>query len=147
MFSIRAFKCPECNAKISLEWLMIGDSQKIYECGICNKKFKYNDNVAKYYIYLFIITFVIASALLAIYRKTYLHMKTLPILQTIELFIIYFVVYITIFSIFRSMSLIIVPNQYKIIENYIKDNLNSDTPSNIQVRKKRSRRKMKIGLS
>jgi hypothetical protein len=138
---MRAFNCPECHSRISWGWLIIGDSKKIYECEICHKKYCYKDNIIKYYTVTFIATFLIASVLLGLFRKYHLHLKPLSVIQNIELFIIYMIVFFVIFCIFRISSLVILPDQYKIVEDHVdKKSACAATPT-VQVRNKRLRRK------
>ena len=141
MVFMRAFNCPECHSRISWNWLIIGDSKKIYECGICHKKYRYNDNMIKYYTVIFIAAFFIASISLGLFRKDYLHLKPLSVIQNIELFLIYMIVFFVIFCIFRILSFIISPDQYKIIEDHVVKIPACIASSTVQTRKKRPRKK------
>jgi len=123
-----------------LLWLIVGDTKKVYKCEACQKRYRYNDNITKYYTVIFVATWIIASIVLALFRKDYLHLKPLSLLQNVELFFSYLIVFVIIFCVFRAMSLIVLPDQYKLIEDQADIIPERSAAATVEVRKKRLRK-------
>jgi magnesium-transporting ATPase (P-type) len=98
-------------------------------------------NITKYHTIVFVATFIIASIFLGLFRRNYLHLKPLPLIQNIALFLIYMIVFVVLFCIIRTISFIISPDQYKMIEDQVDKIPARAAAATVPVRKKRPRKK------